>query len=157
MRLLLIAAVSVLLVSCNSAPKQTAADTPKEAPAPPPKPVDDSNKFPKPNLVDTEVTAEDLLGKRFMPGGTIAHYRKGKVEYDMFVARTASPNDAALVLVDWRNALADVKFIASFGGYFGNDTGTPVFVFTKGPWIAGIKGLNQKDADLQARTLAGAL
>ncbi len=153
MRLLLIATASVLLVSCGSAPK-AASEAPKAAPV---KPVDDSNRFPKANLVDTEVINEDLMGKRFMPGGTVAHYRKGKTDYDLFVAHTASANDAAMLLLDWRKALADVKFVASFGGYFGNDTGSPVFVFAKGPWVAGIKGLSQKDADLLARTLAGAL
>jgi hypothetical protein len=154
MRLLVIAVVSVLLCSCGSTPKQAATEAPKAAP---PKPVDDSNRFPKANLVDTEVVAEDLMGEHFMPGGTVAHYRKGKNDYDMFVARLGSANEAALLLLDWRKALADVKFVPSFGGYFGNDTGTPVFVFAKGPWVAGIKGLSQKEADLQARMLAGAL
>lgn len=154
MRLLLIATASVLLVSCGSEPKRTATEAPQAAPV---KPADESRRFPKANLVDTEVVASDLLGKRFMPGGTLAHYRKGKTDYDMFVAQAATPNDAAMLLLDWRKALADPKFVAAYGGYSGSDAGTPVFVFAKGPWIAGIKGLSQKDADLPARSLAGAL
>jgi hypothetical protein len=32
-----------------------------------------------------------------------------------------------------------------------------VFVFTKGAWIAGVAGMPQKQADLQARLLAARL
>jgi hypothetical protein len=155
MRLLAIAALSVLLTSCSQPPKPVATEAPKVAP--PVKPADESRRFPKANLVKTEVVDTALMGKAFMPGGTVAHYRKGKTEYDQFVAKTASANDAAMLLGDWRKALTDAKFVASFGGYAGSDAGTPMFVFAKGPWIAGIKGLSQKDADLEARTLAGAL
>jgi hypothetical protein len=35
------------------------------------------------------------------------------------------------------------------------DAGRPVFVFPKGPWILGIAGLSQKEADAQGRILAG--
>ena len=155
MRLLAVAALSVLLISCSQPPKPAASEAPKVVP--PAKPTDESRRFPKANLLKTEVVDTALMGKSFMPGGTAAHYRKGKTEYDMFVARTASANDAAMLLGDWRKALTDPRFVASFGGYAGADAGTPVFVFAKGPWVAGIKGLSQKDADLEARTLAGAL
>lgn len=92
-----------------------------------------------------------------MPGGTLAHYKKGKTEYDMFVAKLSSPTDAAIVLLDWKKDMPDATLVASFGGYFGQDAGRPLFVFTKGSWIAGIAGLPQKQADAAARLLAAEL
>jgi len=126
-------------------------------PAETPKPHDESRRFPIANLVDTRVVDRQLLGKPFMPGGTLARYKKGKTEYEMFVAKLPTATDAAVILPDWRKALTDSKLIASFGGYFGRDADRPVFVFSKGAWIAGIVGLPEKDADLQARALAAKL
>ena len=132
--------------------------SPDSKPAPPavevaqkPKPADESRRFPKTNLVETKVVDDQLMGKKFMPGGTLAHYKKGNVEYDMFLAQTS---DASLLLPDWSSALTGAKLIPSFGGYFGEDAGRPVFVFSKGTWIAGIAGLPEKEADTEARTLA---
>ena len=109
------------------------------------------------NLVDTNVIDRELLGKTFMPGGTLARYKRGKKEYSMFVAKLPAATDAALLLLDWHKALQDSKLIPSFGGYFGQDAGTPVFVFSKNAWIAGVVGLPEKDADLEARGLAAHL
>lgn len=92
-----------------------------------------------------------------MPGGTVGSYKNGKAEYEMFIAKLPSAMDAAILLPDWRKALANAKLIPSFGGYFGTDEGRPVFVFTKNAWIAGVAGLSQKDADAQARILAAQL
>jgi hypothetical protein len=100
---------------------------------------------------------KELLGKKFMPGGTLAQYRKGMTEYDMFLARANNTTEAALVLPDWEHELTDSKFIPSFGGYFGRDQGRPVFVFTKGAWIVGVVGLPEKEADKEARKLANTL
>lgn len=155
MRTLAVAAFAVLLSSCDSKLPAPAAEAPKQAA--PPKPADESRRFPKTNLIDTIVVEKQLLGKPFMPGGTLAQYKKGKTEYDMFIAKTPSPNDAAMILPDWRKALPDAKLVPSFGGYFGRDEGRPIFVFTKGPWIAGIAGLPEKEADQEARKLAAAL
>ena len=150
-------ALSVLLLSsCGPEP---APPAPKKVEVP--KPVDDSSRFPAVHLVDTQVIDRQLMGKAFMPGGTIAHYKNGKVEYEMFVARVKDGNAAALMLPDWRTALSDAKLVASFGGYFGTDAGRPVFVFSKAGanngWIAGIAGLDQAAADAQARVLASRL
>ena len=109
------------------------------------------------NFVSATVVDKQLLGKPFMPGGTLARYKKGKNEYEMFAAKLPTATDAAVILPDWRKALTDSKPIPSFGGYFGTDANRPVFVFSKGPWIAGIVGLPEKDADLQARALAAKL
>jgi hypothetical protein len=146
--------LAILLISCSSPPKPAVTE-PVKAEAP--KPSDESAVFSKPNLAETKVVDKELLGKAFMPGGTLAHYKKGKKEYDMFVARLPTPTDAALLLLDWHKALADSKLVPSFGGYFGQDAGRPVFVFSKGAWIAGIAGLPEKEADLEGRTLASHL
>ena len=150
----------VLLVSCGPDTKSGASTAPAkqaEVARPAPKPSDESQRFSKTHLIATEVVGRALMGKAFMPGGTIAHYKKGKVEYDMFVARMTDANAAALLLPDWRKALGDAKLVPSFGGYFGSDAGRPVFVFAKGSWIAGVAGLPLKDADAEARTLAARL
>jgi hypothetical protein len=143
-----------VLFSCSPEPKRATskADAPKPA-----SPSDESRRFTKANLVETKVVDRELMGKSFMPGGTIAHYIRGKLEYDMFVTRTPSVNDAVFLLPDWRKALTGAKLVPSFGGYFGLDAGRPVFVFSKGSWIAGIAGLPEKDADAEARTLASRL
>jgi hypothetical protein len=122
-----------------------------------PKPSDESDRFATVNLVGTKVVDKELLGKSFMPGGTLARYKKGKKEYEMFVAKLPTPTDAAILLLDWKKALANSKLVPSFGGYFGLDAGRPVFVFAKGAWIAGVAGLPEKEADLEARTLAAHL
>lgn len=151
MRLLLVTVAAFALMSCSSE-----RNTAKEAAAPLAivKPADESRRFPGADLVETRVVDKDIAGKPFMPGGTVAKYRKGKTEYEMFVARAASPTHAAIALSDWRKVMTDPKLVASFGGYMGQDNGVPTFVFSKGQWIAGVRGLSDKQADLAARTLA---
>jgi hypothetical protein len=155
MRIQVLLLAAALLISCGTAPQPPAPEPAKPAEAP--KPSDESRRFPLPNRVDTQVVDDHLLGKPFMPGGTLAHYRRGKIEYSMFLARMPSPQDAAFLLLDWNKALAGATLIPSFGGYFGQDAGRPVFVFAKNAWIAGVAGLPEKDADLAARTLAAHL
>ena len=154
----LLSVTVLLLSSCSSSPQPSSAPKEQTAQKPaPPRPRDETQRFPMDGRVDTEVVGDHLMGKDFMPGGTLAHYKKGSKQYDMFVARTASPDEAAMILPDWRKALTGSKLVPSFGGYFGNDGERPVFVFSRGAWIAGIAGLPEKDADLQARTLASRL
>jgi hypothetical protein len=153
MRTLTVAVSAILLSSCDSRP--VAREVPKVVETR--RPTDESRRFPKTNLVGTMVVEKELLGKPFMPGGTLAHYKKGRTEYEMFLAKAVTTTDAAMLLPDWEHALTDAKFLPSFGGYFGRDAGRPVFVFTKGAWIAGIAGLPEKAADVEARKLAGKL
>src|SRR5271170_1440380 len=148
----LFVAVFSLLTSCGSPPTPTATEPATKVEAP--KPSDESQRFADTNLVETKVVYKELMGKPFMPGGTLARYKKGKKEYEMFVAKLATATDAAILLPDWRKALTDSKLEPSFGGYFGQDAGRPVFVFSKGAWIAGIAGLSEKEADAEARILA---
>jgi hypothetical protein len=143
--------LGVLLLSCGPEPKPVTAPVKAQAV----KPLDESRRFPKANQVQTEVVVEHLMGKPFLPGGTVARYKKGAAEYEMFLAKLPSPTDAAIALLDWKKTLADPQLIPAFGAYYGKDGGRPVFVFTKGSWIAGIAGLNLKEADPPARILAG--
>ncbi len=154
-RLPFVPVLAALLISCGSQPQSSAPAPPQKAETP--KPADESRRFPQANLVDTKLIEKQLMGKPFMPGGTLASYRKGKTAYDMFIAKAPGPTDAALALLDWNKALKGARLIPSFGGYFGEDQGRPVFVFAKGAWIAGVAGLPEKDADLQARALAAHL
>lgn len=150
---LLVVAIAGTIVSCGSESRPAAPATAKKPEAPPPS--DESRRFSKANLVATKVVDKELMGKPFMPGGTLARYRKGKTEYEMFIAQLPSATDAAILLPDWSRSLAGAKLVPAFGGYFGLDAGRPVFVFAKGAWIAGIAGLPEKEADAQARILAG--
>jgi hypothetical protein len=153
MRTCVVSLMAILLLSsCGSAPKPEPA-----AKVETPKPPDESARFATANLVDTKVVEKELMSKPFMPGGTLARYKKGKKEYEMFVTKLPTATDAAILLPDWRKALTDSKLVPSFGGYFGLDAGRPVFVFSKGAWIAGIVGLSEKEADAEARILAARL
>ena len=95
-----------------------------------------------------------LIRHSFMPGGTVGHFKKGRLQYDMFLAKANTPTDAAILLLSWDKAMTDAKLVPSFGGYLGKDSGRPAFVFTKGAWITGIVGLPRKEADAEARVLA---
>lgn len=154
MRYLLLAVAPALFVSCGPEPKP-AAEPVKKAEAP--RPADETRHFPMTDFVDSKVIDKELMGKPFMPGGTVGHYKKGKKEWDLFLAKMPSAAVAATTLPDWRTALKDSKLVASYGGYFGDDNGRPVFVFSKGAWIAGVAGLSEKDADAVARPFAAKL
>ena len=147
-------ALLTFLASCGPQPPPP-SEPPKKTEAH--RPLDESSRFPKANLIDTKVVDKELMGQPFMPGGTLARYKKGKTEYEMFVARLPTATDAAILLPDWSRALTGSKLVPAFGGYFGQNSGRPVFVFAKDSWIAGVAGLSEKDADVQARTLAGQL
>jgi hypothetical protein len=67
---------------------------------------------------------------------------------------TGDTEKASFVLLDAKGALADAKYVPSFGGYYGMDGDTPWFVFAKGKYFAGIVGLPQEEADLVARDFA---
>ena len=155
MRLAMLALAAASLTGCGSEPKPAAPAAAKELVVQ--KPADESRHFPLADRTGTEVVDNHLLGKSFMPGGTLAHYRHGKTEYTMFVAKLGTAQDAAFLLLDWNKTLAGSTLVPSFGGYFGQDGGQPVFVFTKNAWIAGVAGLAQKEADAAARTLAAHL
>ena len=141
-----------------------AACTPKPEPAPAPAPVkkaarppDDTHRFPAQNQVESKLVTEPLYGHPFLPAGNIATYKKGSSQYELLLVRAASPTDAAILLLDYKKALQNPKLIAHFGGYFGQDNGRSVFVFTKTRWLAAVVGLPEAEADAIARTFAARL
>lgn len=148
--------LALIAASAGCGENKQPAEIRKEPQATRPQPADESRRFPKTGLVETRVTPV-VFGKEFLPGGTVAAYRTAKREWTTFVIKAASPSDAAIALLNWKKALSDSKLVPSFGGYFGTEGGRPVFVFTKGPWVAGVVGLPEKDADAQARLLAARL
>lgn len=147
--------LSLVLAGCGPDEKPVPSPSSKAAAAKPGV-KDESRRFPRDHLLATRV-AEMVFGKDFLPGGTVAEYRRGNREWAMFVVKSASANDAAIALLDWKKALSNAELVPSFGGYFGTEGGTPMFVFTKGPWVAGVAGLRKSDADAQARLLAARL
>ena len=154
-RLLLLGAVAACLAGCGSESKPAAKTEVKTEE--PQKPADETRRFPSADQVSTEVVNNHMMNKLFMPGGTIAHYKKGATEYDMFVVHFPTSTDAAIALANWDGALQGAKLVPTFGGYFGSDGGRPAFVFPKDTWVAGIVGLPQAQADPLARILAARL
>ena len=151
----IVVAMALLLASCGPAPAPPTAKKTVRVEAPPPR--EEWHRFPKAEMVETKLVETELMGKPFMPGGTLARYKRGGTEYEMFICRLSSSDDAAVLLAEWRTVLTNPKLVYSFGGYFGEDSGRPVFVFPKGTWIAGVAGLPQKDAEQKASSLAAYL
>jgi len=154
-RMLLAALAAVMLASCGSQP-QPAAST-EAQPAEPAKPRDETRRFPLDGQVSTKLVTGHMLNKPFLPGGTMAHFKKGTKEFDMFVTQFPTATDASIALANFEGALEGAHLIPTFGGYFGTDGGRPIFVFPKDTWIAGVIGLPEKEADSEARVLAAHL
>ena len=110
--------------------------------------------MPLDNRVSTAVVDDHILGRPWLPGGTLGHYKKGAKEWDLILAKADSPATAAGWLLDYKRELEGSKVVPSFGGFFGSDKGRPAFVFTKGPWFAVVIGLSEADADAAARPFA---
>lgn len=147
--------LSLCLLGCGSS---TPPPAPKKAAAPAaPRPADQTRRFPATGRGEVSIVESSLFGKPFLPGGNVAKYKSGKREYEMFLIRAASPASAAGLLFDYKSKLAKPKFIAHFGGYFGDDAGTPTFLFSKGSWLAGVRGLPEAEADTVARDFAARL
>ena len=139
--LLLIVALEIFLSSCSTEPETTAHFT----------------AFPEMNLIEVKVVQKHLLGKSFMPGGTLARYSSDGTQYEMFASRLPTQTDAAILLAHWDMTIKKPKLMPSLDAYYGPDSGRSIFVFAKGHWIAGVCGLPEKEADLQARLLADRL
>ena len=121
------------------------------------KPVDESRRFPVTDRISIELVNDKLLGKDFLPGGNLGQYKHGSKTFQQFLVHGKSPEDAAVLLFDYKQTLRDAKFIAHMGGYFGFDGDQPVYIFAKKSVLAGIVGLPEKDADVVARQFAAHL
>jgi len=121
-----------------------------EAPKPKP-PEDESRRFPGDGRIEVEIVEDQLLGKDYLPGGNLASYDREGKQYQQFLIRS----DQALDLLSAvKGQLADRKFVAAFGGYYGQIDGEGWFVFIKNDYLLGIVGLEQAEADLIARDFA---
>jgi len=122
-----------------------------------PKPVDATRYFSSTDRVEVKIVDDHLLGHDFLPGGNIAHYRKGKREFDVILIKSSGPEAAALLLYSYKQKLTDPKVVAIFGGFSGKDGERPAFLFAKGPWLCGVLDLPDAEADPVARDLAARL
>jgi len=145
--------LALVLTGCGSPPPVVE----KKAPAAPVKPVDETRRFPVADQVSIELVNDKLLGKDFLPGGNLAQYKHGSKTYQQFLVHGKSPENAAVLLFDYKQTLRDAKFIAHMGGYFGFDGDRPVYLFAKKSVLAGIVGLPEKEADVVARQFAAHL
>ncbi len=154
-RELWLAAAMAVLCACGSAPPK---EQPQSAPAPAaPKPVDEGRRFPVADRVSLRLVAGHVLGKDYLPGGNVAEYHRKRTTYQQFLVHSQSAEAAALLLFDFKGHLRDAKYLAHMGGYFGMDGSTPVYIFQKGVFLAGLLGLPEKEADPLARQFAARL
>jgi len=151
---LLLTTLALTAAACSNAP----APEKTQSSAPPPivKPAvkDDKSLLLEKNLKSAEVVPDHLLGKKELPGGTLGEYAANGNKYQMFIIETSSSQDAAILLLDLKNTLDTPEYIAYMGGYFGSDSGKPVYTFAKLQYVAGIVGLGREKADPLARELA---
>jgi hypothetical protein len=147
---------AVLLAGCGaSESSEKKAATPR-----PPAPVRDDRLLLLPaHQTAARIVPDHLLGKMALPGGTIGDYDDGGKKYQLFIVETATAQDAAFLLLDFKPLLKDPAYISYMGGYFGPDatSGTPVWVFSKSKYLAGVVGLARDPADATARELAARL
>lgn len=153
MKFVALTCFALLLCACGEPEKKAppAKKTWKEAGL---RPVDETRFFPSKERFSVEVVPDKLLGHDFLPGGNVATYKRGAKEYRMFVIKMRDANAAAMLLFEYKDKLPAPKFVASFGGYFGDDGGTPAFLFAKNAWVCGVLGLSEADADAVAREFA---
>ena len=119
--------------------------------------MDQRWKFPQTNQVGVALVEDKLLDKDFMPGGNLADYEQKGKKYQLFLVRTGSGEEALGLLLSLRKGLSQAKFVAHMGGYYGMDGKTPMYTFQKGPYLAGVLGLPEVEADLLARQFAARL
>jgi hypothetical protein len=143
-----------MLAGCSQEP----APVQKQA-AEPPRPsrpfvIDERHLLPVAGQTESKVVQDPIFGHEFLPGGNVAHYRKGKQEYDLLLVRASDNTAAALMLLSYKKVLTDSKVVPGFGGYFGKDGDQPAFLFAKGRYLAGVRGLPQDQADQISRDFA---
>ena len=136
------------LTHCGTPPPTKSAEA---APAPP---KDETALFPLAAQTGTHGVANHLLGKPFLPGGTVADYKLDGTSYQLFAIRMPTGDQAAFLLLDFKKNLTNPKYLPHMGGYFGMDGAQPLYVFAKRDVVAGVAGLDQARADAIARVFA---
>lgn len=87
----------------------------------------------------------------------MADYRTEAGEFQMFLLEAPDVRRAAFMLLDWKNAVPDAQYIAHMGGYYGTTDGKKFYIFAKGAFLAGVLGLPEDKADVEARKFAARL
>jgi hypothetical protein len=144
------------LSSCGGSETPPSKAEKKEL-APVVKPPDESRRFPSTNQVKIEIVDNHLLGKDFLPGGNLADYEREGKKYQQFLINCSSPDEATFLMTDFKDRLRNAKFLGTYGGYFGFDGETPILLFPRNNYLAGVAGLPQEEADQVARDFAARL
>jgi hypothetical protein len=152
-----ICALGLVVLSSCGAPGDAPAVAEKKEAAPVVRPADEGRRFPRTNRVSHEIVDNHLLGKDFLPGGNLAAYENAGKKYQQFLISSASPDQATFLMMDFKDRFRDAKFVGHFGGYFGYDGETPVLLFPRNNYLAGVVGLPQEEADQVARDFAARL
>ena len=116
---------------------------------------DETHRFQKDGLVEAKVMPDHVGGKDFMPGGNHAMYEKAGKQYEVFFTMRRNNEQAMFLAMDYRDQLADHKFVPHFGGFYGIDGETPTLVFQKNKYVVVVAGLELEDADHAGRIIAG--
>ncbi|HSW51348.1 MAG TPA: hypothetical protein VLH09_14280 [Bryobacteraceae bacterium] len=105
-------AVTLSLASCGAAPAPPPAKRTVQVEAPPPR--EEWHRFPKADMIETKLIETQLMGKRLMPGGTLGRCKQANTEYETFICRPSSADDAKLVLAEWKAVMTNPQLIYSF-------------------------------------------
>ena len=125
-----------------------------EANSQPPKEAttkDESSLFLSAGRVATQVYPDHMMNKQFLPGGTMAEFQGDKGEYREFLVHLQDGKKAAFLLQDYKKVLQNTADNTDGAAYFGTDDGQPTYVFVRGPYLAGIVGLSQDQAQAVAK------
>lgn len=154
---ILIVAIAFALLCCGPTRSESTAPANPESSAKPvehPTPQDLSRYMARENLVSNTVVNDNLLGIEALPGGNLAEYKKGGRNFQQFLMKAPSVALGAVYLSEFKSAMASPKFVAGFGGYYGDIAGKPVFVFVKNEYVTGLIGLSKDEADAEGRLVA---
>jgi hypothetical protein len=113
--------------------------------------------LPPKGLKRSGIVMDHVAGIPKLPGGTVGDYAASGKTYQIFIVDAETNQQAAFLLLDAKGVLQNPEYLSSFGGYLGQESGRPIFVFAKERYLTGIVGLPQAEADPIARTLASRL
>lgn len=150
-RIIAVLALGLGACSSNQAPPPM---PPPSSTAVKPKIPDLTRSFPGKNRKGVEIVEQGIAGSKILPGGNVGTYQAGGKSWQLFLIPVKSAEAAAILLLDYKSTLSNPAYVPAFGAYAGHSGATHIFVLQKGPYLAGIAGLNDKDADPIAREFA---
>jgi hypothetical protein len=118
------------------------------------KPTDLTAKFPAVGRTRMQLVADHLLGKDYLLGGNIADYNTDSGVYQMFLIKEKDATKAENLLLSWKATHSEAIYLLCMGGYYEPDNGTPVYMFVKGVYVAGVVGLDANGAGIESRRFA---